>query len=294
MGTRNQKDKGINLKEEYANLCAYYPYSATVTDAARVTLTPHILADDETPLAYATNHAANAANKSVLFSMRQAYCGWKSTSSGQYQRGSHIERKFSLIAAGLNKESVLNIGTGVASDIAADAGILTFSGDMALAKNSTVTRNIVLPPAAAAPGGLKVGVKVKEYGNRVLNTTLNGLTRWRATPKYAVTITVNGTTLGVSSVEVLPWTQTTVNNGGNPIVPTPEGGSPTPPEPEIGIQVPSADINLGGTACTDQDKIDLAKLIWAPGNLRQTNNDGSGPVIMAAATTDYGHYYTHG
>ena len=47
-GNPKQKDKGINLKEEYANLCAYYPYSATVTDAARVTLTPHIAADDET------------------------------------------------------------------------------------------------------------------------------------------------------------------------------------------------------------------------------------------------------
>ena len=112
--------------------------------------------------------------------MRQAYSWLEVNFKRAISKRESLERKFSLIAAGLNKESVLNIGTGVASDIAADAGILTFSGDMALAKNSTVTRNIVLPPPAAAlSGGLKVGVKVKEYGNRVLNTTLNGLTRWR-------------------------------------------------------------------------------------------------------------------
>ena len=58
-----------------------------------------------------------------------------------------------------------------------------------------------------------------------------------------------------------------------------------------GIEVPPGDIDLGGTTCTEQDKSDLSKLSWAPGNLRQQNDDGSGSTIMAGPT-EYGHYYT--
>ena len=57
-----------------------------------------------------------------------------------------------------------------------------------------------------------------------------------------------------------------------------------------GIEVPPGDIILG-TSCTEQDKADLSKLSWAPGNLRQQNGDGSGSTIMAGPT-EYGHYYT--
>ena len=46
-----------------------------------------------------------------------------------------------------------------------------------------------------------------------------------------------------------------------------------------GIQVPPGDIVLGGTDCTEQDKSDLSNLSWAPGNLRQQNDYGSGSTI---------------
>ena len=55
-----------------------------------------------------------------------------------------------------------------------------------------------------------------------------------------------------------------------------------------GIQVPEADINLGGTTCTAQDKADLSKLSWAPGNLK---SQGSSNYVCTTAT-DYGYYYT--
>ena len=59
------------------------------------------------------------------------------------------------------------------------------------------------------------------------------------------------------------------------------------------IIVAPEDITLSHpeSPCTDQDKIDLSQLRWAPGNLRQTNDDGTGAVIFAGPT-DYGHYYT--
>lgn len=214
---------GIYLKESDANLCAYTPYDVSVRDADRVSLTPRILVENEMPLAYATNVTANEVDKEVRFSMKQA-CSWVVLS---FKRNSIIDditlSGFSFINAGLSKEQVLNISTGVTeSNTAADDGTLTFSGDIPLAKNSTVVRNISLPPAATLSGGLKVSVKIKEYGDKVLSTTLAGLTQLERGYKYAVTLIVDGTNLGVASVEVVPWTETTVNDGGDPFVPMPE------------------------------------------------------------------------
>ena len=278
---------GIYLKESDANLCAYTPYDVSVRDADRVSLTPRILVENEMPLAYATNVTANEVDKEVRFSMKQA-CSWVVLS---FKRNSIIDditlSGFSFINAGLSKEQVLNISTGVTeSNTAADDGTLTFSGDIPLAKNSTVVRNIALPPAATLSGGLKVSVKIKEYGDKVLSTTLAGLTQLARGYKYAVTLTVDGTNLGVASVEVMPWTETTVNDGGDPFVPMPDTN------PVAGIQLSASDINLTGNGCSAQDKEDLAKLKWAAGNLRQQGDDGSGSTIMTSSQSAYGHYYT--
>lgn len=209
----------IYLTSDKADVCAYYPYDASVAGASAVSLTPRILADGVSPLAYATNQTVDADNKNVTFSMTQA-CSWLVIN---FKRGNTKDditlSEFSLTNSGLYKKSVLNITDGSSTNTAADGGTLTFTGDIALAKNSTVTRNLSLPPSPSLSGGLKVSVKVKEYGNKVLSTTLTGLTALARGYKYAVTLTVDGSELGISSVEVLPWTTTTVNNGGSPWVP---------------------------------------------------------------------------
>ena len=58
-----------------------------------------------------------------------------------------------------------------------------------------------------------------------------------------------------------------------------------------GIVVPPEDIVLGGLNCSEENKSLLSKLSWAPGNLRQQNDDGSGSPIMSGPN-EYGHYYT--
>lgn len=55
-----------------------------------------------------------------------------------------------------------------------------------------------------------------------------------------------------------------------------------------GTQVPEDDIDLIANGCTAQDKIDLAKLTWADGNLKST---GSSDYVWTTAN-DYGYYYT--
>lgn len=282
-------EDGILLNASDVHLCAYYPYDASVTSAAGIVIKPHYLAAGEIPLAYAPNRRINAVNNNVTFSMKQAYT-WLAFS---FKRGNIKDditlSEVSVKNSGLVKEATVDIGSdATVGSTPADAGTLSFAGDIVLAKNVTVTRDIVLPPAGSLTDGLKVTVKVKEYGNRVLSTTLAGITGLERGYKYDVTLTVNGTDLGVSSVKVLPWTITTVNDGGSAWVPEP---SPTIPP---GIRVPASEFNLSNPfygACTDRDRADLAKLTWAEGNLRQQNDDGSGPVIMARPT-EYGHYYT--
>lgn len=55
----------------------------------------------------------------------------------------------------------------------------------------------------------------------------------------------------------------------------------------IGNKVPSEDIKMSG--CTPQDKIDLAQLTWADGNL---NSTGDKNYTWTTKATDYGYYYT--
>ncbi|MCE9051407.1 hypothetical protein K0G07_20015, partial [Bacteroides fragilis] len=54
------------------------------------------------------------------------------------------------------------------------------------------------------------------------------------------------------------------------------------------INVLESDINLTGNGCTAQDKKDLAKLIWADGNLKSTGNSN----YVWTTSTDRGYYYT--
>lgn len=216
-------ENGILLNASDAHLCAYYPYNEQVTSAAAIQLTPHVLAPGETPLAYAPNRRINAVNSNVAFLMKQAYT-WLAFS---FRRGNLKDditlSEVSLVNSGLVREAVLDIGSGLTtSSTPADGGRISFSGDIALAKNSTMTRDIVVPPTGELFGGLKVAVKVKEYGDKALSTTLAGITKLERGYRYEVTLTVNGTELGVSSVNVLPWTVTTVNDGGAAWVPEPD------------------------------------------------------------------------
>ena len=59
----------------------------------------------------------------------------------------------------------------------------------------------------------------------------------------------------------------------------------------VGINVPIADINLGGTNCTNSDKDLLSKLTWAEGNLKSTGTTLAGDYVWGDPT-EFGYYYT--
>lgn len=215
----------IYLTSDKAVVCAYYPHknilnSSVAERSVKVYLDPYVLADGEEPFAYATSAEVNAESKEVSFSMRQA-CSWLVI---DFKRGDVKDditlSSFSLSNANLRGGMDIDIMNGTESTPTLQA-TLEFVGDITLPKNSAVTRGVAMLPSASLTGGLKVSVKVKEYGDKVMSTTLTGLTALQRGYKYGVTLTVNGTNIEATSVEVLPWTQATVNNGGSAYIPLP-------------------------------------------------------------------------
>lgn len=209
----------LGLDAEDAQVCAYYPYSATVTNSKQVLLTPHVLAADEAPLAYAPNQTVNSGKATINFTLKQAYA-WLALTFEQGDRADCTLKELTLANSGLNKEYRLDITTGnkTASTPATD-GKVTLAGELSLPRNGTVTGQLLLPPADALPGGVKVSVKVGAFSDDVMSTTLTGLTALTAGYKYAVTLTVSGTGLTATGVTASDWSETTVNNGGTGFIP---------------------------------------------------------------------------
>lgn len=217
----------IYLTLEDAAVCAYYPYSSTVTDSKNVILNPTLLADGIEPLAYAINVTANSTNQHVTFNLKQA-CSWLVLNITRGNVPDNITLTDIVLAGnGLSKEYKLDITTGSSSgQTAADGGKITFalSPEVSLPANTTAAPkvfNLSMPPTTATTtGGLTIGVKIKEY-NKMMSTTISGLTALNRGYKYKVNLTVDGTAMTATSVEVIDWKSSTVNNSGNPWIPLP-------------------------------------------------------------------------
>lgn len=218
----------IYLTLEDAAVCAYYPYSSTVTDSKNVILNPTLLADGIEPLAYATNVPANNTKQHVTFNLKQA-CSWLVLNITRGNVPDDITLTDILLAgSGLSKEYKLDITTGNSSgQTAADGGKITFalSPGVPLPANTAavnpVVFNLSMPPTTATTsGGLTIGVKIKEY-NKMMSTTIKGLTALNRGYKYKVNLTVDGTAMTATSVTVIDWKSSTVNNSGSPWIPLP-------------------------------------------------------------------------
>ena len=210
----------VYLMEGDAAVCACYPYDAAMTDNRAVPLAVHPLADGEVPLAYSVNVPANATDKQkVSFSLNQAYA-WLEI---RFTRSSSMKdnitlSEYSVSGYQLAGQATLDITTGPQTNTMLTDDPVRFTEDIPLAKGATVTRNLLMVPPDL-DYGLRMGVKISDKPMSVLIETLPKLLQ--SGYKYTVTVTVNGSNLGVSSVEVLPWTPITVNNSGNLFIPLP-------------------------------------------------------------------------
>lgn len=214
----------LYLTLDNAVVCAYYPYSAAVLASTSVNLEPALLSDGMEPLAYATNQTVNSEHKNVSFTLKQA-CAWLVLNLA---RGSGLAENVTithvhLIGNGLSREYKINITNGsMVSQVAATDNRITLeTGETLLAKGGNTAFNISLPPTTASiTGGLTVGVTLKEQGKNMM-VQLPAITSLAAGTKYTANLTVNGSGVTATSVEVAAWTPSTVNNSGNAFIPLP-------------------------------------------------------------------------
>ena len=263
-----------------ASVCAYYPWQEALGNSTAIPLTSQSLANNNQDFCFAPNRNmdGSSAGRSTNFIMKHAYA--KLTFKFQRSNYPGACRVQKVELKNLLPSATLNIGTGAYSTAAGVANSsVSLAKDVTVPATGTVTwgSDILLVPCTPAGTGMTVVITVN---GEMMSTTIPVADYRPVQGVYkTILITVKGTGINITKVEAEDWTNKELGPYEPTLIP-------------IGIQVAKGDINLGGTACTDQDKTDLSSLIWAKGNLRQTNDDGSGPVIMCSATTDYGHYYT--
>ena len=198
--------------ESNVEVCAYYPYSATATDKTQVDVSAKLLAAGELPPAYATNVTKSLADRQVAFSMKQACARLTVNFTRGNLKDDCTLSTLSLVHAGLVSSSKMNIATGVfGASTPVSGGKITFTGDIALTKGGTAARDIALPPATLS-GGLTIEATLKEYAGKTVGVTLPTITALARGTRYTVNLTVNATSIEISSVQIeTGWDEVDVN-----------------------------------------------------------------------------------
>ena len=151
------------------------------------------------------------------------------------------------------------------------------------ASTTTATIDLLLIPATLT-GDVTLRLEGTDNQFKTVITKTGLGNTLQAGKQYNLNLKLRPGKIDLTSVSVERWDALSEVNGGNG-----EFDYYTPP----GIQLPVGDINLGGTACTDDDKAALSKLRWALGNLKSTGSSDYDWVDPAATGADaYGYYYT--
>lgn len=276
----------INVGVQATNLCAYYPYnSVTFTTGTTATLVASKYEDGK-DVSYATSATNTVTNQNpeASFAMKHAYARIKlaiKRSETNFHGNCNISTVNLRNNTNFFANRTLNIRTNSYGG-SAEAGGWTYylnSGNMA--PGDTNNAYDVLVPPQTVSSGLKITLVV------------DGVERSATIPAASFSSNLNGglqysISLLLSDSEVIP-------NGNVTITEWVTDNSAIESETGVTVQfmsinVPAAEINLGGSNCTALDKDNLAKLHWASGNLKSSDN--SKPYALAPNQNDNGYYYT--
>lgn len=287
----------IHLSGGNVEVCAYYPYhgDASYSDKTALPLvsceyTAASGTHDPADICYDTDRTMNGNRSSTSFTMKHAMAmlEFKLSKEAGYTGDCRVT-SVTIQNPDLITSSAIDI-TGGTYSTTTTKGALTYSpgtdaGGILIGSDAAITAALLVPftPTSA---GLTVSFTVN--GTPVeANIPLVTIAKVEAGHRYTVKVSMKGTSIKVTGVDMMPWTDTWV--GGDGTVWYPQPSVPEPPL-HVGINVALADIDLGDY-CAGEDKTLLSNLVWAPGNLRQANDNGTGPIIFASPF-DYGHLYT--
>lgn len=213
----SNKSESMYLVATNANVCAYYPYDAAITDKKSVDVSARKLENGKSPLAYAVNKTMNRVNNTVSFQMKQASAWVVINFKRGDRKGECILSRYSLVNDGLYNEYKIDItdGTEKTKTLATD-GMITFTEEIPLIIGTTVTRNLSIPPAPALNGGLSVLITFKDDAETQMSVTLPKITSLNRGTKYVINITVNVAMSTVDAVYAAPdWEDDPIKDSGD-------------------------------------------------------------------------------
>jgi len=275
----------ILVGAQASNLCAYYPYnSITFTSGTNATLEAGKYEAGK-DVSYATSAGSTVTNQTpeAAFAMKHAYARIKLAIK---RSGSNFHGNCNISTVNLRNNTnffvnrTLNISTDSYTGSANTGGWTYTLNTGNMDAGSINNAYDVLVPPQTVSSGLKITLVVDGVERSATIPATSFSNNLNAGSQYSISLLL--TDLEVipnGNVSITDWvTDNTTIESGSVVAIT-----------VTTINVPASQINLGGSACTESDKNNLAKLTWAGGNLKSTDN--SKAYGWAPSTSDYGYYY---
>lgn len=217
----------IYLGSANASVCAYYPYAASSMILNGFTLTSQVYAAGK-ELSFATNQTVNGAktgspNRNVAFALTRAYSRVNVIVKRHATNYPGTCQVTALKLKNILASTTLNISDGTqaatTSVVANEVSAASFSTTLAAA--NTLQKDFLAVPCTFT------STTVNSVGNcgLTIQLTVDGRTMTTGIPttklskmekgkQYTVTITINGTKLGITGVEEAPgWVNTSIDAG---------------------------------------------------------------------------------
>jgi hypothetical protein len=185
----------IYLLPNSASICAYYPYSTSITDATAVPLTSQIYSSSA-DLCYAVNTDKTSANTSINFVMSRAYAMITfNIIHEETYTGACVVSNISMDNAGVNATGTLNITTGVLASTTAGTVNITPSSAITVATNSISSIQALLVPVSTAMTGYITFSFTVDGTERVATIAASSLSTLVAGTTYTINASMEKTGL---------------------------------------------------------------------------------------------------
>jgi len=206
-------DTPVVLSTEVPSLCAYYPYSSSLTNATTAPLTSQQYSADADFCYDYTNSNLSATSNSLALNLNHAYAQMTLTiARDATYLGDCAISGVSLSNAGLNASATLNLFTGVYTPF---AGVVAFDPKISSIEGGKSATVVVLlvPVSTAMSGNLVItltvdGIKLTTN----VDVAANKISTLEAGTNYQGTFTVQPASAGVSAVTVKGWTVNEIVN----------------------------------------------------------------------------------
>lgn len=196
----------VYLNNKTADLCAYYPYDPLLkNDSAISLISAKYTASKD--ISFNKKISANNIDASVNFTMDHAYSQiqFDITKDSIYS-GTGAVGNISIANAGILKSATLNLWDGAYAYAAGDSATVSYDAAIAsIAFKGNVSSNVLMVPVASNMTGLIVFTFIVDGVTMTASMNAADMPLLAAGNVYKVAVTLKGTKLLITSVNVTDW-----------------------------------------------------------------------------------------